>query len=177
MPGDPPDVLEQPAPQTRDSAARLRNWVRRPEQRGHRKCDRSTERRLPDARDPDRFAFVAAPTYNMNIAVIAIWLLTGPPDTRSARPAASETASSSATRRVSGSEISSRPSPSRTPAKTPTVRVTEMFNAENGSPSSATSGTSTAKSGRDEPRNVASHQASVPATTIFETSSGRRGSA
>ena len=34
----------------------------------------------------------------------------------------------------------------------------------------ATSGTSTAKSGRDAPRSDASHQASVPATSIFATS-------
>ena len=46
----------------------------------------------------------------------------------------------------------------------------EMLSDENGSPSIATSGTSTAKSGRSAPSIVESHQASVPATSIFATS-------
>ena len=106
----------------------------------------------------------------MNIAVIATWLFTGPCGDRSSSPAPSESTSSSATSAVEGRSSCSMPSPRKTPAKTPIVRGTETLKAAKGSPLMATSGTSTANSGRSAPSRVQIHHESVPATTIFATS-------
>jgi hypothetical protein len=103
----------------------------------------------------------------MNRAVIATWLLSGPSLTRKTRPAASERMSNSTTRAVEGRSSWTRLRPRKTPAKTPRVRASETLTAESASPSIATSGTSTAKSGRSVPSSVLSHQARVPAALIF----------
>src|SRR5947209_10777127 len=78
-----------------------------------------------------------------------------------------ETASATATFVVVGAWTCNTAIPRPTPANTPRMRPSDTSTVPNGSPLSATSGTSAAKIGRCAPSWVAIHQAAVPPIVIL----------
>jgi hypothetical protein len=143
--GNPLEVVLQRAPQPSDSATRLADRVGRPDDGRHRDGHPRAKGGLPAARDSDRLRPLRGADIEHERDGDATWLLSGPSLTRNTMPAASERTSSSATRAVEGRSSWSRTRPRKTPAKTPRVRASETLTAESASPSSATSGTSTAR--------------------------------